>query len=141
MVYMILHICFGKKDSDLIAWKRSLPKQMFGYYVKSVLASEKNKTFCVIPVDFKYDNTENPIDVKVYITDKSLVQYVRAFSKNGISATVKYILRKHIEWNRLNTGYVAESEKASDIVVPLSDENDDIKGFLKKYRNDFLKPT
>ena len=121
MVYMILHICFGKKDSDLIAWKKSLPDQMFGYYVKSVLASEKNKTFCVIPVDFKYDNTENPIDVKIYITDKSLAQYVRTFSKSGISATVKYILRKHIEWNRLNTGYVAESEKASDIVVPLSD--------------------
>lgn len=133
MVYMILHICFGKKDSDLIAWKKSLPDQMFGYYVKSVLASEKNKTFCVIPVDFKYDNTENPIDVKVYITDKSLAQYVRAFSKNGISATVKYILRKHIEWNRLNTGYVAESEKASDIVVPLSDENDDVREEYKRF--------
>lgn len=133
MVYMILHICFGKKDSDLIAWKKSLPDQMFGYYVKSVLASEKNKTFCVIPVDFKYDNTENPIDVKIYITDKSLAQYVRTFSKSGISATVKYILRKHIEWNRLNTGYVAESEKASDIVVPLSDENDDVREEYKRF--------
>lgn len=133
MVYMILHICFGKKDSDLIAWKKSLPDQMFGYYVKSVLASEKNKTFCVIPVDFKYDNTENPIDVKIYITDKSLAQYVRTFSKSGISATVKYILRKHIEWNMLNTGYMAESEKASEIVVPLSEENDDVREEYKRF--------
>lgn len=133
MVYMILHICFGKKDSDLIAWKKSLPDQMFGYYVKTVLTSEKNKTLCVIPSDFKCKGTENPIDVKVYITDKSLAQYLRAFSKNGISATVKYILRKHIEWNRLNTGYVAESEKASDIVVPLSDENDDVREEYKRF--------
>lgn len=133
MVYMILHICFGKKDSDLIAWKKSLPDQMFGYYVKSVLASEKNKTFCVIPVDFKYDNTENPIDVKVYITDKSLVQYVRAFSKNGISATVKYILRKHIEWNRLNTGYLTEQEKTGGIAVMSSEESDDVREEYKRF--------
>ena len=133
MVYMILHICFGKKDSDLIAWKKSLPAQMFGYYVKAVLMSEKNKTFCIIPADFKCKGTENPIDVKVYITDKSLVQYVRAFSKNGISATVKYILRKHIEWNMLNTGYMAESEKASEIVVPLSEENDDVREEYKRF--------
>lgn len=133
MIYMILHICFGKKDSDLIAWKRSLPKQMFGYYVKSVLASEKNKTFCVIPVDFKYDNTENPIDVKIYITDKSLAQYVRTFSKSGISAMVKYILRKHIERNRLNAGYLTEQEKNGGIAVMSSEESDDVREEYKRF--------
>ena len=133
MVYMILHICFGKKDSDLIAWKKSLPDQMFGYYVKAVLTSEKNKTFCIIPADFKCKGTENPIDVKVYITDKSLVQYVRAFSKNGISATVKYILRKHIERNRLNAGYLTEQEKTDGIAVASPEENDDVREEYKRF--------
>ena len=106
---MRIHFLIGKKDADIVWWIRNLPKKTFNHYIKLILQAEKNKTYAVIPVPLQKELMREEFDTTIRINDKVLTQFVRSFSKEGISNALKRIIRKHIEWN-----YVQQS-KANNV--------------------------
>lgn len=103
---MKFHLKLGKKDADIVGWAKYLPDQTFSNYVKMILLAEKNKTHAVVPVPPSKTLLEVKVDTAIRISDKSLIQFVRSFSKEGMATAAKRIIRKHIEWN-----YAHQSEQ------------------------------
>lgn len=99
---MNIHIVFGKKDADLSYWISMLPSRMMSHYIRSALISEKAKTYAIIPIPDAKGLLDKKIDTKFYLTDRSLIAYIKSFDKETMSSVIKRILRKHLEWNYQN---------------------------------------
>lgn len=132
---MNLHIVFGKKDADIVCWIKGLPPQMFSHYARRILLAEKNRRLAVVPIPEKNELIFEKIDTKLLLSEKELTQYVHSFPQGKMSAEVKRILRKHIEWNysraQRNEATVGEI-KAKHKSEPVLESDDEMSDEYRK---------
>lgn len=130
---MDIHIVFGKKDADIVFWLSSIPKRMMSHYIRSVLLSEKMKTYAVIPVPSEKGLLSKRIDTKIYLTDKSLLSFLRSFGNETMCSVIKRVLRKHLEWNYRNAiDFTAQSVNETAEKTSESYDDDEMSD---EYRN------
>lgn len=94
---MYLHLRFTEKDMDLCRWRHSVKKQMLSHYVCQILMAELKKEIAYIPNALSHSADSSPCEFHVKIPTKELERYLFKFPLYKRNASVKSIIRKHLQ--------------------------------------------
>ncbi len=96
----VIHFVLSPEDSDLIAWKNSLPKRRFNQTVCEILVSESKGKLAVIPHQFSSAECSEPVHCLLRIQDENAIRLIDSIEPGEITPYIKKIIRKHIRKNR-----------------------------------------
>lgn len=118
----VIHLKLGEKDADIVYWKDSIPNNSFTWYVREILAAEKNKYVAAIPVPDKTGLVYRRVDVRLYFTEKAEIQLIRSIPKGKRASEIKKIIRKHLRLNYSAKGKKGENEQTDEEIIPVQHE-------------------
>ncbi len=97
----VIHFVLSPNDSDLIAWRNSLPPRRFNKLVNEILSAEYKGRIAVIPC--KFSSTEFTTDhhYRLIIRDINARWYLKQFAWGEVTENIKKVIRKHIKKNQL----------------------------------------
>lgn len=94
---MKVHLRLTEKDVDLCRWRHSVKKRMFTYYVSQILLSEMRGEIAYLPTALSVSARKEPCEVYMNFTDSHIVEYLQTFPEFRRNATLKKIIRKHLQ--------------------------------------------
>ena len=94
-----IRLVLAKEDTDLIAWKNSLPPRSFTETVNKILVSESGGQ--IAPVLYEFSSSEVAEDVRAgfYVGDENGLTLLNGINKGDRTDAIKEIIRKHIAHN------------------------------------------
>ena len=94
-----IRLVLAKEDTDLIAWKNSLPPRRFTETVNKILVSESGGQ--IAPVLYEFSSSEVAEDVRAgfYVGDENVLTLLNGINKGDRTDAIKEIIRKHIAHN------------------------------------------
>ena len=94
-----IRLVLAKEDTDLIAWKNSLPPRSFTETVNKILVSESGGR--IAPVLYEFSSSEVAEDVRAgfYVGDENVLTLLNGINKGDRTDAIKEIIRKHIAHN------------------------------------------
>ena len=94
-----IRLVLAKEDTDLIAWKNSLPPRSFTETVNKILVSESGGQ--IAPVLYEFSSSEVAEDVRAgfYVGDENVLTLLNGINKGDRTDAIKEIIRKHIAHN------------------------------------------
>lgn len=94
---MKVHLRLTEKDVDLCRWRHSVKSRMFTYYVSQILLSEMRGEIAYLPTALSVSARKEPCEVYMNFTDSQIVEYLQTFPEFRRNATLKKIIRKHLQ--------------------------------------------
>ncbi len=94
---MKVHLRLTERDVDLCRWRHSVKKRMFTYYVSQILLSEMRGEIAYLPTALSVSARTEPCEVYMNFTDSQIVEYLQTFPEFRRNATLKKIIRKHLQ--------------------------------------------
>ena len=112
-----IRLVLAKEDTDLIAWKNSLPPRSFTETVNKILVSESGGQ--IAPVLYEFSSSEVAEDVRAgfYVGDENVLTLLNGINKGDRTDAIKEIIRKHIAHNREHPPAVISAELLHYILV------------------------
>ena len=94
-----IRLVLAKEDTDLIAWKNSLPPRSFTETINKILVSESGGQ--IAPVLYEFSSSEVAKDVRAgfYVGDENVLTLLNGINKGDRTDAIKEIIRKHIAHN------------------------------------------
>lgn len=114
---MDLHLYFGKKDTDLIQWKNSLPKREISRLIQLFCEAEINGRKAVLPhIDYVSPEGKElkPYNTILHIKNVVIEQYFKMIPEYQRNAVLKTIIRKNIG----STDYAMFIPRETEMAVP-----------------------
>lgn len=133
-----IRLVLAKEDTDLIAWKNSLPPRSFTETVNKILVSESGGQ--IAPVLYEFSSSEVAEDVRAgfYVGDENVLALLNGINKGDRTDAIKEIIRKHIKHNCKNPPELVSVDLLHSIVVDFKTEMEaneaDYVGVADKYR-------
>ncbi len=96
----VIHFVLSPNDSDLIAWRDSLPPRQFNKLVNEILSAEYKGRIAAVPC--KFSSTEFTTDhhYRLIIRDVNARWYLKQFAWGEVTENIKKVIRKHIKKNQ-----------------------------------------
>ena len=112
-----IRLVLAKEDTDLIAWKNSLPPRSFTETVNKILVSESGGQ--IAPVLYEFSSSEVAEDVRAgfYVGDENVLTLLNGINKGDRTDAIKEIIRKHIAHNLEHPPAVISVELLYNILV------------------------
>lgn len=117
----IIHFVLCAKDSDLIAWKKSLQKRTFNKTVNEILAAEYKDKIASVPCEFSSTEITGEHHYRLIIRDQNALAFLRKFKWGDVTENIKKVIRKHIKKNR-ETPVFANYELVAKLFKKLNTE-------------------
>ena len=117
---MVVHLCLGPDDKDLLAWKKALPKMTFSWYVREIICAEKKRMVLELPLKTVTVEDGERYETKIYFTGKEDISFIRTIPKGKRNKRIKEIIRRHLEENRK---YITGQVKCVNQTMPEPEEN------------------
>ena len=96
----IIHFVLCAKDSDLITWKKSLPKRTFNKTVNEILSAEYKGKIASVPCKFSSTEITGEHHYRLIIRDQNALAFLRKFEWGDVTENIKKVIRKHIKKNK-----------------------------------------
>ena len=133
-----IRLVLSKEDTDLIAWKNSLPPRSVTETVSRILVSESDGQ--IAPILYEFSSSEVAEDVRAgfYIGDENVLALLNGIKKGDRTDVIKEIIRKHIKHNREHPPELVSVDLLHSIVVDfktkMAAKEADYAGVENKYR-------
>ena len=133
-----IRLVLAKEDTDLIAWKNSLPPRSFTETINKILVSESGGQ--IAPVLYEFSSSEVAEDVRAgfYVGDENVLTLLNGINKGDRTDAIKEIIRKHIAHNLEHPPAVISVELLHYILVDfrmkMADRETACAGVEDKYR-------
>ena len=112
-----IRLVLAKEDTDLIAWKNSLPPRSFTETVNKILVSECISQIAHIPYEFSSSEVAEEERAGFYVGDENVLTLLNGINKGDRTDAIKEIIRKHIAHNREHPPAVISVELLHYILV------------------------
>ena len=133
-----IRLVLAKEDTDLIAWKNSLPPRSFTETVNKILVSESGGRIAHIPYEFSSPEVAEEVDAGFYVDDENVLTLLSSMKRGGRTDAIKGIIRKHIQYNCENPPEVVSVDLLYNILVDfrtkMAEREADCAGVENKYR-------
>ena len=133
-----IRLVLAKEDTDLIAWKNSLPPRSFTETVNKILVSESGGQIARIPYEFSSLEVAEETDASFYVDDEDVLALLGSIKRGGRTDAIKDIIRKHIQYNCENPPEVVSVdllyEKLVDFRTKMETRAVSCAGVENKYR-------
>lgn len=96
----IIHFVLSPGDSDLIAWRDSLPQRQFNKLVNEILSAEYKGKIATIPCKFSSTKVTADHHYRLIIRDVNARWYLKQFGWGEVTENIKKVIRKHIKKNQ-----------------------------------------
>lgn len=95
-----IHLILKPEDTDLQAWKASLPRRTLNKTVNEILLAESKGRIASVPFEFLSIESSKPVSCVIRITDENVARFAEALPKGDKAESIKKIIRKHISKNK-----------------------------------------
>ena len=112
-----IRLVLAKEDTDLIAWKNSLPPRSFTETVNKILVSESVGQIARISCEFSFSEVADEVRAGFYVGDENVLALLNGINKGDRTDAIKEIIRKHIKHNREHPPAVISVELLYNILV------------------------
>ena len=133
---MVVHLCFGPDDKDLLAWKKALPKMTFSWYVREIIRAEKKRMVLELPLETVAVEDGERYETKIYFTGKEDISFIRTIPKGKRNKRIKEVIRQHLEVNRKyiasQSECIGETMGEPDDDAPNVDTSDEYEEMLRR---------
>ena len=133
-----IRLVLAKEDTDLIAWKNSLPPRSFTETVNKILVSESISQIARIPYEFSSLEVAEETDASFYVDDENVLALLGSIKRGGRTDAIKDIIRKHIRYNCENPPEIVSVDLLYNILVDfrtkMAEREADCAGVADKYR-------
>ena len=89
-----------KKDADIVALKKFLPKRKFNETVIKILRAAVKDRVAVIPMEFEIEPFEKHPGTKIELPEDLEQQLIEKFGERKFTTTVKDLIKRCIRQNR-----------------------------------------
>lgn len=132
-----IRLVLAKEDTDLIAWKNSLPPRSFAETVNKILVSESGGQIALVLYEFSSSEVEE-VRAGFYVGDENVLALLNGINKGDRTDAIKEIIRKHIAHNREHPPELVRVDLLHSIVVDfrmkMAAKEADYTGVEDKYR-------
>ena len=133
---MVVHLCFGPDDKDLLAQKKALPKMTFSWYVREIIRAEKKRMVLELPLETVAVEDGERYETKIYFTGKEDISFIRTIPKGKRNKRIKEVIRQHLEVNRKyiasQSECIGETMGEPDDDAPNVDTSDEYEEMLRR---------
>ena len=133
-----IRLVLAKEDTDLIAWKNSLPPRSFTETINKILVSESGGQIARIPYEFSSPEVAEETDASFYVDDENVLALLGSIERGKRTDAIKGIIRKHIQYNCENPPEVVSVELLYNILVDfrtkMAEREAACAGVADKYR-------
>jgi len=133
-----IRLVLAKEDTDLIAWKNSLPPRSFTETVNKILVSESIGQIERIPYEFSSLEVADKVKTGFCVADENVLALLNGIKKGDRTDVIKEIIRKHIKHNREHPPELVSVDLLHSIVVDfktkMAAKEADYAGVENKYR-------
>ena len=112
-----IRLVLAKEDTDLIAWKNSLPPRSFTETVNKILVSESVGQIARISCEFSSSEVAEDVRAGFYVGDEKVLTLLNEINKGDRTDAIKEIIRKHIAHNLEHPPTVISVELLYNILV------------------------
>ena len=112
-----IRLVLAKEDTDLIAWKNSLPPRSFTETVNKILVSESVGQIARISCEFSSSEVAEDVRAGFYVGDENVLTLLNGINKGDRTDAIKEIIRKHIAHNLEHPPTVISVELLYNILV------------------------
>ena len=133
-----IRLVLAKEDTDLIAWKNSLPPRSFTETVNKILVSESGGQIAPVLYEFSSSEVAEEVRAGFYVGDENVLALLNGINKGDRTDVIKEIIRKHIKHNREHPPELVSVDLLHSIVVDfktkMAAKEADYAGVENKYR-------
>ena len=133
-----IRLVLRKEDTDLIAWKNSLPPRSFTETVNKILVSESGGQIAPVLYEFSSSEVAEEVRAGFYVGDENVLALLNGINKGDRTEAIKEIIRKHIKHNCEHPPAVVSVELLRNILVDfktkMADREAVCAGVENKYR-------
>ena len=133
-----IRLVLAKEDTDLIAWKNSLPPRSFTETVNKILVSESGGQIAPVLYEFSSSEVADKVRAGFYVGDENVLALLNEINKGDRTDAIKEIIRKHIKHNREHPPELVSVDLLHSIVVDfrtkMAAREADCAGAENKYR-------
>lgn len=133
-----IRLVLAKEDTDLIAWKNSLPPRSFTETINKILVSESGGQIAPVLYEFSSSEVAEGIDASFYVRDENVLALLASIERGKRTDAIKGIIRKHIQYNCENPPEVVSVdllyEKLVDFKAKMAARETACAGVEDKYR-------
>ena len=133
-----IRLVLAKEDTDLIAWKNSLPPRSFTETVNKILVSESGGQIAPVLYEFSSSEVAEEVRAGFYVGDENVLALLNGINKGDRTDAIKEIIRKHIKHNCEYPPTVVSVELLHNILVDfktkMAAKEADYAGVENKYR-------
>ena len=133
-----IRLVLDKEDTDLIAWKNSLPPRSFTETINKILVSESGGQIAHIPFNYSSAEVGETVKTGFYVDDENVLALLNGINKGDRTDVIKEIIRKHIKHNREHPPELVSVDLLHSIVVDfktkMAAKEADYAGVENKYR-------
>lgn len=133
-----IRLVLAKEDTDLIAWKNSLPPRSFTETVNKILVSESGGRIAPVLYEFSSSEVAEEVRAGFYIGDENVLTLLNEINKGDRTDAIKEIIRKHIAHNREHPPAVVSVELLHNVLADfrtkMADREAGCTGAENKYR-------
>ena len=112
-----IRLVLAKEDTDLIAWKNSLPPRSFTETVNKILVSESGGQIAPVLYEFSSSEVAEEVRAGFYVGDENVLALLNGINKGDRTEAIKEIIRKHIKHNCEHPPAVVSVELLHNILV------------------------
>ena len=112
-----IRLVLTKEDTDLIAWKNSLPPRSFTETVNKILVSESGGWIAPVLYEFSSSEVAEEVRAGFYVGDENVLALLNGINKGDRTDAIKEIIRKHIKHNCEYPPAVVSVELLHNILV------------------------
>ena len=112
-----IRFVLSEDDTDLIAWKNSLPPRSFTETVNKILVSESGGQIAPVLYEFSSSEVAEEVRAGFYVGDENVLALLNGINKGDRTEAIKKIIRKHIAHNREHPPAVVSVELLHNILV------------------------
>ena len=112
-----IRLVLAKEDTDLIAWKNSLPPRSFTETVNKILVSESGGQIAPVLYEFSSSEVVDEVRTGFYVGDENVLTLLNGINKGDRTDAIKEIIRKHIAHNREHPPAIISVELLYNILV------------------------
>ena len=112
-----IRLVLAKEDTDLIAWKNSLPPRSFTETVNKILVSESGGQIAHVLYEFSSSEVAEDVRAGFYVGDENVLTLLNGINKGDRTDAIKEIIRKHIAHNREHPPAIISVELLRNILV------------------------
>lgn len=115
---MRVHLRFGKKDPDLCKWRNAIDRRLLSFYINCILSAEVQGKVAYIPHATMLSTDATPCELCLYTCSDEVDRYIKSLVPNKINATVKEIIRKHLNAQRWIKSITVDPFAGDAVLIP-----------------------